>query len=164
MEVAEEGLVPAAEGEEGHGGGDADIDADHAGLDAVAEFAGGFAASRENRGAVAVDRAVGQVDGGVEVFHADNIEHGSEDFFFHGDHVGEDVIEDGRADVETFGGGFDFGGASIGERFGALVGGLGDEIADAVGVFAGDDGAHLGLRVAVGRADADFGNDIDEGR
>ena len=162
MEVAEEGLVPSAEGEEGHGGGDADVDADHAGLDAVAELAGCFAAAGEDGGAVAVDRGVGEIDRGVEVFHADDVEHGTEDFFPHGDHVGKNVVEDGGTDVETFRGGGDFGMASVGQRLGALVGRLRDEIADAVGVLAGNDGAHLGLRVAVGRADADFRDDIDE--
>lgn len=43
VEVAEEGVVPAIEGEPGHGGRYADVDADHAALDAVPEFARGFA-------------------------------------------------------------------------------------------------------------------------
>jgi hypothetical protein len=29
VQIAKEGLVPSAEGEESHGGGDADVDADH---------------------------------------------------------------------------------------------------------------------------------------
>src|SRR5215469_14999449 len=42
VQVAEEGIVPAVEGEPGHRGGDADVNADHAAVDAMFEFAGGF--------------------------------------------------------------------------------------------------------------------------
>ncbi len=162
MEVAEERRVPAAEREEGHGGGDADVDADHAGLDAVAEFTGGFAAAGEYGGAVAVGRRVGEFDGSVEVFHADDIEHRAEHLLLHRDHAGLHVIEDGRADEETVGCGGDLRGASVGQRLRALASGLRDQSADALGVLAGDDGAHLRLRVAVGRADADFRDDVNQ--
>src|ERR1700722_11924590 len=57
VEGAEERFVPAGEGEPGHGGGDADVDADHAGVETHFEFAGEVAAVGENAGAVAV-RAV----------------------------------------------------------------------------------------------------------
>lgn len=43
VQVAVEGIVPAGEGEHGQGRGDGDVDSDHAGFDAVLEFAGGFA-------------------------------------------------------------------------------------------------------------------------
>ena len=47
-------LVPAGEREPGHRGGDADVDADHAGVEVVLELAGGPAAAGEDRGAVAI--------------------------------------------------------------------------------------------------------------
>ena len=103
VEVTEEGLVPSAEGEESHGGRDTDVDADHASLDAVAELAGRLAAAGEDGGAVTVNRTVCQFDGGVKVLHADDVEHGTEDFFFHGDHVGKHMVEYGGADVESVG-------------------------------------------------------------
>ena len=43
VQVAEEGFVPAGEREHRHRGGHADVDADHAGLDAMLEFARGLA-------------------------------------------------------------------------------------------------------------------------
>ena len=55
VEVAEEGVVPAVEGEPGHGGGDANVDPDHAAVDAVLEFARGLAGTGEDGGAVAVE-------------------------------------------------------------------------------------------------------------
>src|ERR1035437_8522611 len=57
VEVAEEGVLPAGEGEEGHGGGDAYVDADHADLAARTVLAGGLTAGREDRRRVA-ERAV----------------------------------------------------------------------------------------------------------
>src|ERR1700689_634579 len=50
--VAEEGALPAAEAVEGHRNGDGDVDADHAGLDAAGEVAGGVAVAGEDGGAV----------------------------------------------------------------------------------------------------------------
>src|ERR1019366_9338602 len=86
VEVAEEGLVPAVEREPGHGGRHADVDADHAALDAVFEFARSLARAREDRGAVAIRRAVGQLNSGVEVGHTNHVEHGAEDFLAHHSH------------------------------------------------------------------------------
>src|ERR1019366_5249271 len=53
VEVAEEGVFPAGEGEEGHGGGDAYVDADHADFAAGAVLAGALAAGGEDGGRVA---------------------------------------------------------------------------------------------------------------
>ncbi len=54
VEVAEERLVPTGEREPRHRGGDADVDADHAGVEMLFELAGGVAVAGEDRGAVAV--------------------------------------------------------------------------------------------------------------
>lgn len=54
VQVAVKGIVPAGEGEQGHWRGDTDVDADHAGFDAMLEFARGFAGLSEDGGAVAI--------------------------------------------------------------------------------------------------------------
>src|SRR3982751_2508049 len=51
--VAEKRLVPAGEGEPRHRRGHADVDADHPGVEALLELAGGVAAAREDARAVA---------------------------------------------------------------------------------------------------------------
>lgn len=66
VEVAEERVVPPGEGEVGEWGGDADVDADHAGGDVAAEFAGGFSGVGEDGGTVAEGLAVGGGDGVFE--------------------------------------------------------------------------------------------------
>src|ERR1700729_3344177 len=63
VQVAEEGLVPAGEGEPGHRSGDADVYADHSGVEVLLELAGGVAALREDRCAVAVWRFSADLQG-----------------------------------------------------------------------------------------------------
>src|ERR1700761_237348 len=46
--VAEEGALPSAEGVEGHGDGDGNVDADHSGLDLGGEGASGVAVAGED--------------------------------------------------------------------------------------------------------------------
>ena len=70
VEVAEEGLVPAGEGEPGHRGGDADVDADHAGVEVPFELAGGVTALGEDRGAVAVGAVAADGQGALQVVAA----------------------------------------------------------------------------------------------
>ena len=54
VQVAEEGLIPTREREPRHRRGDADVDADHAGVKAALEFAGRPAAARKNASAIAI--------------------------------------------------------------------------------------------------------------
>src|SRR5690348_16054719 len=61
--VAEQGVLPAAEGVEGHRDRARDVDADHPDLDVALELARGLAAGGEDRGAVAVLVRVDDVDG-----------------------------------------------------------------------------------------------------
>src|ERR1700722_687974 len=79
VEIAEEGFVPAGEGEPGHRGGDADVDADHAGVEMHLELPGGIAAVGEDAGAVAVGRVAGDLDRFVNVLYAKDGEDGPED-------------------------------------------------------------------------------------
>jgi len=97
VQVAEEGLLPAREGERGHRGRDADVDADHADLGVGLEAARGVAAAREDHRHVTIARAVERGEGGVEGFLADDAEDGAEDLFFGDPHAGADVVEDGGA-------------------------------------------------------------------
>src|ERR1035437_3084805 len=71
VEVAEEGVFPAGEGEERHGGGDAYVDADHADLAAGTVLAGALTAGGEDGCGV----AEGGIDSVVEGVHADYREH-----------------------------------------------------------------------------------------
>src|SRR5262249_34054875 len=63
---AEKRPIPADEGEHGHGGGHADVDADHAALDFAGELAGGGTAGGEDSRSIAVTAAIGPGDGVFE--------------------------------------------------------------------------------------------------
>ncbi len=58
MQIAEERLVPAGEWQPRHGGRHADIDTDHAGIEAPLEFAGGTAILGKDRSAISVFTAI----------------------------------------------------------------------------------------------------------
>src|SRR5258706_7054603 len=104
-EVAEEGLVPAGEGKPGHGGGDADVDADHAGVEVLLELPGGVAAAGEDRGAVAIGAAAADVQGLFERGGADDGEDGAEDLLGGDFHAGLDAVDDGGSEEEAGAGG-----------------------------------------------------------
>src|SRR5882757_6539361 len=105
VQVPEEGLVPAGEGEPGHGGGDADVDADHAGVEVLLELPGGVAAAGEDGGAVAVGTAAADVEGLFERGGADDREDGAEDFVGGDLHARLDPIDDRGAEEEAGAGG-----------------------------------------------------------
>ena len=106
VQVSEERLLPAGEREEGHGRGHADIDADHADLDARGIFAGRFSVSGEDGRSVAEWRPVHQIDGGIEILDADHGEHRAEDLLARDGHVGRDVVENrGAEEVAAAGAG-----------------------------------------------------------
>src|SRR5262245_25096645 len=67
VQVAEERLVPAREREPRHWGGDADIDADHARVEAALELARRVAVPREDARPVAVVAFAAQSEGMVEI-------------------------------------------------------------------------------------------------
>src|SRR3954468_674835 len=70
VEVAEEGFVPAGEGEPGHRGGDADVDADHAGVEVVFELSGRVTVAGEDAGAVAVFALSSDGESFIEILRA----------------------------------------------------------------------------------------------
>src|SRR5258706_9285563 len=114
VQIPEEGLVPAGEGEPGHGGGDADVDADHAGVEVLLELPGGVAAAGEDGGAVAIGTAAADVQGLFERGGADDREDGAEDFLGGDFHAGLDAVDDGGAEEEAEAGGGGVGGGEGG--------------------------------------------------
>ena len=144
--VAEEGALPSAEGVEGHGHGDGHVDADHAGLHAAAEVAGGVAVAGEDAGAVAVLVLVDELEGFFEVVDADDAEDRAEDLFLVDTHLGLDVVEEAGAEEKTVA----FGecmGAAVDDELGAFGLAEVDVAGDFVAVRAGDERAEVGFAV-----------------
>ena len=121
VQIAEEGFVPAGEGEPGHRGGDADVDADHAGVEVALELAGGVAGAGENAGAVAVFAVAADGEGFVEVFGAHDGEDRAENFFLGQPHAGFHLVDHAGAEQEAVGG--EIALAAIERDVGAFLGG-----------------------------------------
>src|SRR4029453_2191385 len=100
--VAEEGVLPAAEGVVGHRDGQGHVDADHAHGHGALERPGRGTGGGEDRGAIAVGVGVDQRDAFVEVGDADHHQDGAEDFLGVGGHFGADVIDHGGPYPEAF--------------------------------------------------------------
>ena len=132
VEIAEEGVFPAGEGEKRHGRGDADVHAHHPRFDARRVFARSLPAGSENRSGVAEGRAIHQLDRFIERGNADDREHRSEDFLARDGHLGRDLIEDRRPQKASI------VAAPVAQRNRALGDSLIDVAADALGVFGRD--------------------------
>src|SRR6266542_3789010 len=143
VEVAEEGVLPAGEREEGDGGGNADVDADHADLDVVAEATDRRAGLGEDRHAVAEATGVDDLDRLVERGDVDHAEHGPEDLLLRDGHLGLDVVEDRRRDVGAVGGKLPLRLAAVDGQRGALGDAAVDPLADAVAGGGRDDRADV---------------------
>ena len=100
VQVAEERLLPAAEREEGHRRGDADVDAEHAGLRSALERARRGPRAREDRGRVAVARGVEVPDRLVERVGAHDGQHRTEQLGAPQLHRLGHVVEERRAEEE----------------------------------------------------------------
>lgn len=98
MQGSEEALLHAGEREEGHGGGDADIDADVSGDNLEAEVTGGLATAGVEAGSVAERAGVDPVDRRVEGRDVGDREDGAEDLGLGQGIVGLDPVEDGGPD------------------------------------------------------------------
>src|SRR5204863_535059 len=77
-------------------------------------------------------------------------------------HPGLDMIQNGCAQEKAVWRSIIFYIAAISGNFGALSGAGLDQARDAVAMLARDEGAHIRLRLAVGRADFDGTGSIDE--
>src|SRR6266516_149273 len=98
LEIPEERTLGASKREERHGRRDADVHADHADADAIAELARGLAALREDGRRIREPRAMHHLDPLVQVADMAHGRHGTEDLFLADRHVGLHAIEDGGAD------------------------------------------------------------------
>src|SRR5438309_4013308 len=96
VQIAVEGVLPTAKGEERHGRRYSDIDSDHSDFDPAGVFARGFSVAGENARRVAEVGAVHQFDRFLEIVYANDREHRAEDFFTGDGGIRPDVIEDGR--------------------------------------------------------------------
>src|SRR4051812_43479235 len=101
IEIAVNRIFPAAEGEVPHRCRHADIDAEHPGLDALAEDPGRRPGLREKAGGVAVSAAVRQRDRRVQVRGAHQAHHRAKDLLPADEHLRRHIVEDRRPDEAT---------------------------------------------------------------
>src|ERR1700688_2967226 len=162
VEVAEEAVLPSAEGEVGHGRGDSDVDADVAAGGFVAEAARGRSAGREERRLIAVGAALKEGERVVHVIGVDKAEDWAEDFSVVEIAGSGDVVEDGGIYEVA---GFvirDFGVASVEQNFCALLFAEGDEGFDGFFALRRNHGAHLDIFIET-VADFEFRGGVGDG-
>src|SRR5690606_23635481 len=99
--VAETRALPAAEAMIGDRHRDRHVDADHADIDALREFARGVTIARENRHAIAILVCARQAQSGLEIGGSDDLQHGTEDFLAIGAHGSRDAVEQRWADEKS---------------------------------------------------------------
>src|SRR3954471_3899143 len=159
VQVAEERPVPAGEREPCHRGGDADVDADHAGVEVAFEMAGGVAASSEDGGSVAVFGFLADGQCFVEVGGPYDREHGTEDFFFPDAHFRTHTVDDARAQEKAIGVEFL---AAIERNARAFA--LRDIqiTCDSISMVRANDRTHIDVLVAVGRTDSHLPGVLDK--
>ena len=121
VQVAEERFVPAVKGKPRHRGRHTDIDADHAGLGAMLEFARRLAAAGKDGRAVAIHGFVGQLDGLAQIFHVHHVQHRAENFFLGDRGAALDVVKNRCANIKSIRRLGNFDTATIGQNFRALL-------------------------------------------
>src|SRR6478672_7146819 len=156
--VAEGRALPAAEGVIGDRHGDRDVDPDHADFDAGGEVAGRAAVLGEDGDAVAVLVLAGKRQGFLEAGGADDLQHGTEDLFLVGLHLGRDVVEQRRADEIAVLVALQGEVAAVDDQFGAVLDALFDPAGDLGAMLGGDHGAVVGA--GVGRDADPHGRDL----
>src|SRR4030095_12245524 len=102
VEVAEQRILPAAEGKESDRNRDRHVHPDHADLYLVLEAAGSSTRLGEYRRAVGIWIAVDQRDRILEGFRPQHDEHRTEDLIAINLHFGRDIVEKRRAEKKTF--------------------------------------------------------------
>ena len=155
VQVAEEGVIPAAEREVGQRRGHSHVDADHAGLDAVPELARCLAALRVDAGAVAEDGLVGRLDGRVQVIEAHDVQHRAKDLLLRDGHAGPHVVHDAGPEVEALRLLRHLHRAPVHRQLRALLHAALQQRRHLVTVLRADHRAHLGRGIAIGRAHRD---------
>ena len=163
--VAEQRVLPAAEGVERHRYRHRHVDADHADLDPTLELPSGLPAGGEDRGAVTVRVGVDQSDGLLDCARSHHRQHRPEDLFAVDVHLGGHLVDDGRSDEEPALKPWDRQVAAIDRDPGTLVGTGADQRLDALLGGPRVDRSHLTGRVAarahLQRAGA-FGHRLDD--
>ena len=148
--VAEQRRLPAAEGVEGHRHRDRHVDADHAHLDLVCEFARRVAVTREDGGAVAILMLVDHGRGLLVGIGTDDGEHGAEDLFLVDLHVGRHVVEQRAADEIAVLIALELDAAAIDDELGTFGDTGVDVTLHLLLVLPGDERTHLGFGVGAG--------------
>ena len=143
VEVAEEAVLPSAEGEVGHGRGDSDVDADVSGGRFVTETAGGGTAGGEQRRLVTVDAAFEKGQGFVHVIGVHEAKNRAEDFGVGEIAGGGDVVENRRLHEVAVVVISDAGVTSVEENFCALLLAEADQRFDSLFALRRDHRAHL---------------------
>ncbi|MPL73124.1 hypothetical protein SDC9_18917 [bioreactor metagenome] len=139
VQVAEGRLLPAAEGVVAQRHRDREVDPDHADVDAAGEIARGVAIGGEDRGAVAVIVVDHQLQRVVIAVHPHRRQHRPEDLLAVDVHLGGDVVEERRADVEAVLVALDLQAAAIDDERRALLDARADQPVDPVLRLLGDD-------------------------
>src|SRR5438093_334498 len=134
--VAEGAALPAAEAVIGDRYRDRDVDADHADVDPLRELAGGMAVAGEDGDAVAILVLARQLESRLEIRRAHDLQHRSEDLVMVALHPGGDMIEQGRADKETFLMPLQPEAAAVDDQLGAFIDRGLDPVLDALLVHA----------------------------
>ena len=120
----------------------------HPGFDTVLELARRFAGTGEDGSAIAVRRAIGHFDGGIQVVKAHDVEHGPKNFLARHGHSALHVVQHGGAHKKTIGRIGHFHAAAIDGNFRALLRAGVNQLHDAVAMLPGDDRSHVGLGFA----------------
>src|SRR5437016_1203623 len=109
LAIADAGAFDAAERNVRFAAGRRRVDMRHAGFNLVNEAEDARGVVRKDCGRQAILSVVGDLHRCFEIFHADDGEHGPEDFLARDAHIGRDVIENGWAHevalVESIAGG-----------------------------------------------------------
>ena len=140
MQVAVDRVLPARERKPGDRGGDADVDAEHPGLGAVAVGARGGARAGEDRAGVAVARAVGELERRIEVVGADDRQQRTEELLASELRLEVRGRDDRRADQRAPRAGV---AAAVEDNLVLAVGSAGDRRVDAVARVRADQWADL---------------------
>src|SRR5260370_23664439 len=121
VEIAEEAVLPSAEGEVGHGCGDPDVDADVSRGRFVAEAARGRSARGEERCVISIGAAFEEGERIVHVVGVNQAQDGAEDLCVGEVAAGGNIVEDRGIDEVASLVAWDFGVASVEENLCALL-------------------------------------------
>lgn len=150
--VAEERVLPAAEGVVGHGYRDWHVDANHTDLNLVLEATCGATVVCEDCCAVAVGVGVDGVDAFFEGLNTHHGQDRAEDLIGVDGHVGGDIVEQGWVQEEALAIGIRVGDAAVKNHGGTCCFACIDVAGNLVAVCCGDKWAHVAAAGSVAHA------------